>query len=151
MKDAVKYSLNQFRVIKFFYENYPKAEWKICYFNNPFSLEYMTFLLLRKNQEMYNPFSDDGLAKNLREVLKKDFPDFSLKEEFYHDRDYDQEFLLRFLISLGYDHPIDKKLRELYNPFTKEKITLHYDENNQPYLIVDGKRQYKNKIGEVAQ
>lgn len=145
--DAVKYALSQVEVIKFFKEEYPLSEYRIQYMWNPFTLDYASFALVKKDQEMWNPFSEKGLAKHLREDIKRVNPDFLFKEEFFNGRDYDQEFLLQFLMSIGYEYSTDRKLRELMNPFTKEKIVVHYDENDEPYVLVDGKKIYRKVHG----
>jgi hypothetical protein len=142
--NAVTYALNQVAVLGYFNEKFPKSQWRIQYLWNPFSMDYACFLLTKKEQKVWNPFSDsEGTAKSLRANLKREFPDFQFKEEFFDGRDYDQEFLLQFLISIGYEYSVDRRLRELMNPFTKEIIIVHYDENNEPYLLVDGKKIYR--------
>jgi len=130
-------------VMRYIQETFPQSEWVIQYMWNPFNLVYTSFGLIKRDQKTWNPFNDsDGMAKTLRETISVKFPNFKFEEE-WNGKEYDQEFLLQFLISLGYEYPADKKLRELMNPFSGEKIIIHYDENDEPYLIVDGERQYR--------
>lgn len=135
--------IDELNVRIFIQKTFPQNEWRIEYMWNPFSLKYTSFALIKKNQKTWNPFNDsEGLAKTLKETISSKYPSFKFEEE-WNGEEYNQEFLLQFLISLGYEYSEDRKLRELMNPYTMEKIVVHYDENDEPYLMVDGQKIYK--------
>lgn len=137
--DGVKFLLSQVGAIEFFNEKYPKSEYKVAYNWNPFHLNWMGFSLIKKQQEKHNPFTDEGLDSNLYKEIKKKYPYFKFEEQMGRKKSFDPEYLLQFLIKLGYEYPEDRYLRELQNPFTGEKLEILYDENNKPYAIKNSK------------
>jgi len=141
--DAVKYALNQISVIEFLKEKFPKSEYMIAYNWNPFNLEYMGFSLIRKELKAHNPFTDEGLDENLYRMIMAKFPDFKFLEQLNEKRKYEKEFLLQFLITLQYEYSEDRLCRELFNPFTGEKLEVIYNEFNKPTGI-------KNTKGEIV-
>jgi hypothetical protein len=125
--DAVKFGLSKFGFINYMLRTYPISTHKICYYWNPYDLSYVGFGLCRI-ENGGNPFSDTNYMK-LREVINKNYPDMKFDEEL-DGRNYDQEFMRKFLVLLGYYCPEEKVLREIVNSFTNKVIArVTYDEN----------------------